>query len=85
MVRSPRERAWSVLIDRTVHSVAAYCDAAIWGFSTSGFHRLFATKPAVSETKENVGQDQRRPSVTVPLPQTQKLKLTGQQNLIRTC
>jgi hypothetical protein len=36
-------------------SVAGRVRPAIWGFSTSGFHRFFATKPVSSETsKQNV-------------------------------
>src|ERR1700730_14793884 len=33
-------------------SAAGYGDAAVWVFSTSGFHRLFATKPVRSETNK---------------------------------
>ena len=32
---------------RAMRSVAGYFGPAIWVFSTSGFHRFFATKPAV--------------------------------------
>jgi hypothetical protein len=28
---------------------------AVWGFSPSGFHRLFATKPVSSETDKQIG------------------------------
>src|SRR5260370_37676639 len=38
-------------------SVAGQCGPAVWVFSTSGFHRLFATKPVSSETKRLVGTD----------------------------
>jgi hypothetical protein len=33
-------------------SVAGPCDAAVWVFSTSGFHRSFATKPVRAETNK---------------------------------
>src|ERR1022692_4937621 len=33
-------------------SVAGHCSPAIGGFSRSGFHRLFATKPVCSETSK---------------------------------
>ena len=37
---------------RAMCSAAGYGDAAVWVFSTSGFHRLFATKPVRSETNK---------------------------------
>ena len=33
-------------------SVAAQCGRAVWVFSTSGFHRVLATKPVSSETSK---------------------------------
>jgi hypothetical protein len=33
-------------------SGAGHCDPAVWIFSTSGFHRSFATKPFSSETSK---------------------------------
>lgn len=33
---------------RAMGSVAGYCDPALRGFSTGGFHRFFATKPVSS-------------------------------------
>ena len=33
-------------------SGAGHCGPAVWIFSTSGFHRLFATKPVSSETSK---------------------------------
>ena len=33
-------------------SGAGHCGPAVWIFSTSGFHRLFATKPCSSETSK---------------------------------
>ena len=54
---SPRDGAGSVLTARTRCSVAGRCGPAIWGSSSSGFHRFFATKPVSSETcKQNLGQ-----------------------------
>src|SRR6516165_5110879 len=38
------------LTGRTMCSVVGYSGPAVWVFSTSGFHRLFATKPVSSET-----------------------------------
>ena len=40
------------LSDRTMCSVAGCYDPAIWVSSTSGFHRLLATKPIRSETSK---------------------------------
>jgi hypothetical protein len=52
---SPHERARSVLNFRAMDSGAGYCGPAVWVFSTSGFHRLFATKPVRSETSKQYG------------------------------
>src|SRR6266853_5535208 len=52
LLRSPLARARSVLTYRAMCSVAGPCDPAVWVFSTSGFHRLFATKPVSSETSK---------------------------------
>jgi len=41
-----------VLAFRAMCSVAELRGPAVWGFSTSGFHRLFATKPVSSETSK---------------------------------
>jgi hypothetical protein len=41
-----------VLNFRAMRSVAGYFGPAIWVFSTSGFHRFFATKPVGSETSK---------------------------------
>jgi len=52
LLRSPTEQARSVLISRTMCSVAGRMRPAIWDSSTSGFHRLSATKPVGSETSK---------------------------------
>jgi hypothetical protein len=41
-----------MLTARASCSVAGYFGPAIWVFSTSGFHRFFATKPIGSETSK---------------------------------
>jgi hypothetical protein len=52
LLRSPLDGAGSVLNCHTRRSVAGHFDAAVWVFSTSGFHCLFATKPVSSETSK---------------------------------
>src|SRR6266404_7772530 len=52
LLRSPLERARSVLTCRARCSVAGQCDPVVWVFSTSGFHRFLATKPVSSETNK---------------------------------
>jgi hypothetical protein len=52
LLRSPLERTRSVLTCRGMSSVSGRCGPAVWVFSTSGFHRLFATKPISSETSK---------------------------------
>ena len=52
LLRSPLDRARSVLTYRAMCSVAGPCDPVDWVSSTSGFHRLFATKPVSSETSK---------------------------------
>src|SRR6266436_7887700 len=52
LLRSPPDRARSVLTDRAMCSVVGPCDPAVWIFSTSGFHHFFATKPVSSETSK---------------------------------
>jgi hypothetical protein len=52
LLLSPLDRARSVLIYRAMCSVAGQCDPLVWVFSTSGFHRFFATKPVSSETSK---------------------------------
>jgi hypothetical protein len=52
LLRSPLVQAGSVLIFRTMCSVAGRTRPAIWDSSTSGFHCLFATKPVSSETSK---------------------------------
>jgi hypothetical protein len=52
LLRSPTEQARSVPISRTMCSVAGRVRPAIWNSSTSGFHRLSATKPVSSETSK---------------------------------
>src|SRR6267378_4350567 len=52
LLLSPLDRARSVLTYRAMCSVAGPCDPVVWVFSTSGFHRLFATKPVSSETSK---------------------------------
>src|SRR5450755_1242697 len=52
LLLSPLDRARSVLTYRARCSVAGPCDPAVWVFSTSGFHRFFATKPVSSETNK---------------------------------
>jgi len=52
LLLSPLDGARSVLTDRAICSVAGPCDPAVWVFSTSGFHRFFATKPVSSETNK---------------------------------
>src|SRR5467141_4120911 len=57
LLRSPLDRARSVLTYRAMCSVVGQCDPVVWVFATSGFHRFFATKPVNSETnKQNGGQ-----------------------------
>jgi hypothetical protein len=48
----PLDRARSVLTDRAICSIAGHSTPVVWVFSTSGFHRFFATKPVSSETNE---------------------------------
>ena len=52
LLLSPLDRASSVLTYGAICSVAGPCAAVVWVFSTSGFHRLFATKPVSSETSK---------------------------------
>src|SRR5271154_2118127 len=52
LLLSPLDGAGSVLTARTGCSVAGQCGPAVWVFSTSGFHRFFATKPVSSETNK---------------------------------
>jgi hypothetical protein len=52
LLHSPLDRARSVLTRRAMSSVAGYYTPAVWISSTSGFHRLFATKPVSSETSK---------------------------------
>src|SRR5580704_5775576 len=55
LLPSPLNRARSVLNFRAMDSGAGHGDPAIWVFSTSGFHRFFATKPVSSETSKQYG------------------------------
>ena len=50
LLLSPLDRARFVLTYRTMCSVAGQCAPAVWVFTTSGFHRLFATKPVSCKT-----------------------------------
>jgi hypothetical protein len=52
LLRSPPDRARSVLTYRAMCPVAGQCDPVVWAFSTSGFHLFFATKPVSSETSK---------------------------------
>ncbi len=52
LLPSPHDRARSVLNCRAMDSGAGHCGPVVWIFSTSGFHRLFATKPVSSETSK---------------------------------
>src|SRR5258706_8781240 len=52
LLRSPLDRARSVLTYRAMCSVAGHSDPVDWVFSTSGFHRFLATKPVSSETSK---------------------------------
>ena len=52
LLHSPLNGAGSVLTARTRCSVAGQYGPAVWVFSTSGFHRLFVTKPVSSETNK---------------------------------
>jgi hypothetical protein len=52
LLRSPPDRARSVLTARTKCSVAGHYGPAVRVFSTSGFHRFLATKPISSETNK---------------------------------
>jgi hypothetical protein len=52
LLSSPRDRARSVPNFRAMDSGAEHCEPAVWFFSTSGFHRVFATKPFSSETSK---------------------------------
>jgi hypothetical protein len=57
LLPSTHDRARSVRNFRAMDSGARHCGPAIWIFSTSGFHRLFATKPSVLKpAKQNGGQ-----------------------------
>src|ERR1700688_8590 len=55
LLPSPHDRARSVLNCRAMDSGAGHGGPAVWMFSTSGFHRLFATKPIRSETSQQYG------------------------------
>ena len=55
LLRSPLGRARSVLTYRAMCSVTVQGDPVVWVFSTSGFHRFFATKPVSSETSKQYG------------------------------
>jgi hypothetical protein len=55
LLPSPLDRARSVLNFRAMDSGAGDCGPAVWIFSTSGFHRFFATKPVRSETSKQYG------------------------------
>jgi hypothetical protein len=50
LLLSSLDRARSVLTNRAMCSVAGQYRPAVGFFSTSGFHRFFATKPVSSET-----------------------------------
>jgi hypothetical protein len=50
LLRSPLDGAGSVLTARTKCSVVGQYRPTVGVFSTSGFHRFFATKPVRSET-----------------------------------
>jgi hypothetical protein len=52
LLRSPLDRARAVLIRRAMCSFAGHSGPVVWVFSTSGFHRFFATKPVSSETRK---------------------------------
>src|SRR6267142_5394010 len=52
LLRSPLDGAGFVLTVRTMCSVAGRVGPAVGVFSTSGFHRFFATKPVSSETSK---------------------------------
>src|SRR6202521_5461988 len=52
LLLSPPDRASSVLTYRAMCSVAGQGDPVDWVFSTSGFHRFFASKPVSSETSK---------------------------------
>src|SRR5450755_5154339 len=52
LLRSPLDGARSVLTCRAICSVAGQGAPAVWVFTTSGFHRVWATKPSSSETNQ---------------------------------
>jgi hypothetical protein len=52
LLRSPPDRAKSVLTDRATCSVVGQGSPVVWIFSISGFHHFFATKPVSSETSK---------------------------------
>jgi hypothetical protein len=52
LLHSPTDQARSVLIFRAMCSVAGRVRPAVWDSSTSGFHRLSATKPVSSGTSK---------------------------------
>jgi hypothetical protein len=52
LLLSPLDRASSVLTYRAMCSVSGRCGPAVWVFSTSGFHRFLATKPAETSKAE---------------------------------
>src|ERR1700682_4424063 len=52
LLRSPPDRARSVLTYRSMCLGVGPCDPVVWIFSTGGFHHFFATKPVRSETSK---------------------------------
>src|SRR6267142_4063067 len=56
LLRSPLDRARSVLTYRAMCSVAGQCHPVVWVFSTSGFHRFLARRSlsVPKPTKQNV-------------------------------
>src|ERR1700688_3156181 len=52
LLRSPPDRARSVLTDRAMCSVVGQGSPVVCIFSISGFHHFFATTPVSSETSK---------------------------------
>jgi hypothetical protein len=67
-------------------SIAGQGDPVVWVFSTSGFHRFFATRPVCSETNKQSG-DQVLTMVLsgTPGPQLFRMMRRGLVSDVRRC
>src|ERR1700730_13855557 len=54
LLPSPTDRVRAALNDRAMDSGVGPYDPAVWVFSTSGFHQLFATKPVSFRNQQAV-------------------------------